>query len=744
MVDTKSEAAAHTYWIARLVDLAATIFRILERSAGPIVDLLIRMWLAQMFFASAVVKLAHWGDALYLAAHEYPVAWMNPMTAAYLGVSIEFFGAALLAVGLATRFAAISMLILAMVVQLNYVVLDSNLFQAALLGWFVVRGAGALSLDRLLSRGLADSALPLAAGVQRVLALFTRPGAPVYLLFIRIWGGGAIVLTGFTVTMSASANTWLPLTSARHFASPLELILASLVIVGLGTRFAALALIIASGALHVISGGYADHASWLSLIALLALNGAGPVSLDALIDRYLRARFPQLEGKPAFSLDGLPRVVIVGAGFSGMACAVALSRARVSVTLIDRHNYHLFQPLLYQVATAGLSPGDIAAPVRGIFRDQFNVRVLLGEVSGIDTRGKAVLLQDQRVAYDYLVLATGAAHSYFGRDNWAPFAPGLKRVEDATEIRRRLLIAFEKAEATEDPSERQSLLTFLVVGGGPTGVELSGAIAELAKWGMENDFRRFDPAQARIILVQAGPRLLPTFSEDLSETARKSLERLGVEVFVNSRVEGIDGEGAIVNGQHISSRTVLWAAGVVASPAAKWLGVEAGNAGRVKVGPNLSVSGMPNVFVVGDTAASNAWNGNPVPGLAPAAKQAGAHAAKLIRARVEGRADPRPFVYRHLGSLATIGRKAAGVDFGWLRLRGALAWWFWGAVHIGFLIDLRSRLSVMFHWVWAYLTYRSGARLIIGNQAEAIPVVVEAACHSGCGTSLAPALTDVS
>ncbi len=727
MVDTKSEAAVHTYWMAQLVDVAATIFRFLERSVGPVVDLLIRMWLAQMFFASAVVKLANWDAALYLAAHEYPVAWMNPVTAAYLGVSIEFFGAALLAVGLATRFAAVSMLILALVVQLNYVVLDSNLFQAALFGWFVVRGAGALSLDRLLSRGLADSALPLAAGAQRVLALFTRLGAPVYLLLIRIWAGGAILLTGFAVAMPASANTWLPLISAQHFASPLELTLASLVIVGLGTRFAALALIVASAALHVISGGYADHASWLSLTALFALNGAGPVSLDALIYRYLRAHFPQFEGKPAFSLDGLPRVVIVGAGFSGMACAVALSRARVSITLIDQNNYHLFQPLLYQVATASLSPGDIAAPVRGIFRDQFNVRVLLGEVSGIDTQGEAVLLQDQRVGYDYLVLATGAAHSYFGRDDWAPFAPGLKRVEDATEIRRRLLIAFEKAEATEDPSERQRLLTFLVVGGGPTGVELSGAIAELAKWGMENDFRRFDPAQARVILVQAGPRVLPTFSEDLSETTRKFLERLGVEVFVNSRVEGIDGEGAMVNGQRISSRTVLWAAGVVASPAAKWLGVEADNAGRVKVGPHLAVPGMPNVFVVGDTAASNAWNGKPVPGLAPAAKQAGAHAAKLIRARVEGRTDPRPFVYRHLGSLATIGRKAAVVDFGWLRLRGALAWWFWGAVHIGFLNDLRSRLSVMFHWGWAYLTYRSAARLIIGSQAGAMPVVVDAA-----------------
>jgi NADH dehydrogenase/putative oxidoreductase len=333
-----------------------------------------------------------------------------------------------------------------------------------------------------------------------------------------------------------------------------------------------------------------------------------------------------------------------------------------------------------------------------------------------------VALQDQRIAYDYLVLATGAAHSYFGRDEWAPYAPGLKRVEDATEVRRRLLIAFEKAEATEDPTERQGLLTFLIVGAGPTGVELAGAIAELARWGMEKDFRRFDPAQARIILVQAGPRVLPSFPEELSETGRRSLERLGVEVLVNSRVEAIDDEGAIVNGRRIASRTVLWAAGVVASPAARWLGVEADSAGRVKVGPDLAVPGAPDVFVVGDTAASNAWNGNPVPGLAPAAKQAGAYVARLIRARVEGRSDPGPFVYRHLGGLATIGRKAAVVDFGRVKLRGALAWWFWGAIHVGFLVDLRSRLSVMFDWFWAYLTYRSGTRLITGGQAGAVPV----------------------
>ena len=338
-------------------------------------------------------------------------------------------------------------------------------------------------------------------------------------------------------------------------------------------------------------------------------------------------------------------------------------------------------------------------------------------------------LAGRRVPYDYLVLATGAAHSYFGRDEWAPFAPGLKRIEDATEVRRRLLSAFEMAEVTEDDAERRSLLTFLIVGGGPTGVELAGAIAELARWGMEKDFRRFDPAQARIVLIQAGPRVLPSFPEELSETSRKSLERLGVEVLVNSRVEAIDDAGATVNNKRITARTVLWAAGVIASPAAKWLGIDADNAGRAKVGPDLSVPGLPEVFVVGDTAASNAWNGNPVPGLAPAAKQAGEYVAKLIRARVEGRKKPGPFAYRHLGSLATIGRKAAVVDFGWIRLRGALAWWFWGAVHVGFLVDVRSRLSVMFDWLWAYLTYRSGTRLITGSgpamsSVSAAPAVV--------------------
>jgi NADH dehydrogenase/putative oxidoreductase len=717
MTGETGETLARADRFARLADVVATTLRFLERGAGPVVDLALRLWLAQMFFVSAVVKLANWDNALRLSAQEYPVSWLDPVTAAYLGVSIEFFGAILLATGLATRLAALAMLALALVVHFNYLALDLNLLQAVLFGWFVVRGAGPLSLDHALQRGLADSALPFASAVVRALTAFARAGTPAYTLFLRLWAGGTIAASALAAQTLAGADTWLPLATAKQFASPVELLLAALIAVGLATRFAALALILASAVLHAAGGAYADHTSWLLLFALFVVHGAGPWSLDGEIDRRLRERFPQLDGKPAFSLHGLPRVVVVGAGFSGIACASALAHARVAVTLIDRHNYHLFQPLLYQVATASLSPGDIAAPVRGIFRESFNVRVLLGEVTGIDTAARAVVLRDQRIEYDYLVLATGAAHSYFGRDEWAPYAPGLKRVEDATEVRRRLLTAFERAEATDDPAERESLLTFLIVGAGPTGVELAGAIAELSRWGMDKDFRRFDPAQAKIILVQSGPRVLPTFPEALSESTLRSLARLGVDVRLNSRVEGIDADGATVSGQRIRARTVLWAAGVVASPAAKWLAAEADSAGRVKVADDLTVPGLSNVFVVGDTAASNAWNGKPVPGLAPAAKQAGAHVAGAIRARVEGRRDPGPFVYRHLGSLATIGRKAAVVDFGWLKLSGALAWWFWGAIHVGFLVDLRSRLSVMFDWMWAYLTYRSGTRLITGAPA---------------------------
>jgi len=315
-------------------------------------------------------------------------------------------------------------------------------------------------------------------------------------------------------------------------------------------------------------------------------------------------------------------------------------------------------------------------------------------------------------SYDALVLATGATHGYFGHEEWAAYAPGLKSVQDATSIRSRILDAFEQAEATDDPVARESLLTFLICGAGPTGVEMAGAIAELARNGMSKDFRNFDPASARILLVQAGPRVLPQFNERLSSFARTSLEALGVEVRVDSRVEVIEADGVVVSGERIAAGTVLWAAGVVASPAAAWLGTEADVAGRIKVGPDLSVPGLPDVFAIGDTALALAWDGRPAPGLAPAAKQGGAYVASVLRARLRNANPPPPFRYRHQGSLATIGRKSAVADFGRFKLTGTVAWWLWGAVHVLFLVGLRNRLSVILGWVWSYFTFDVGVRLI--------------------------------
>jgi NADH dehydrogenase/putative oxidoreductase len=342
--------------------------------------------------------------------------------------------------------------------------------------------------------------------------------------------------------------------------------------------------------------------------------------------------------------------------------------------------------------------------------------LLLSTVTGIDTEKRLVLTERREIPYDYLVLATGATHSYFGKDEWARHAPGLKHVEDALEVRRRILTAFERAEESIDQSEQAALLTFLIVGGGPTGVELAGAIAELARFGLNQDFRTFDPAHTRIILVQAGPRLLPSFPERLSRIAQRELEKLGVEVRLESRVNHIDERGVGVDGERIEARTILWAAGVAASPAAMWLKAPSDRAGRIVVGEDLRVPGMSNVFAVGDTVASNAWNGQPVPGLAPAAKQGGAYVAKQIRALIDGRAPLPAFRYRHLGSLATIGRKAAVADFGPFKLWGAPAWWLWGIVHIGFMLGVRNRVATLLNWFWSYLKFGGGIRLITGDK----------------------------
>jgi NADH dehydrogenase/putative oxidoreductase len=458
-----------------------------------------------------------------------------------------------------------------------------------------------------------------------------------------------------------------------------------------------------------------DLAYYLMVLGLIALRGPGALSIDSLVVRALGRRFPSLRGVRMVSYEGMPRVVIIGGGFGGIAAAKALRHTNCQVTLIDRRNYFLFQPLLYQVATAGLSPADIAGPIRALFRDQPNVRVLLGEVTDVDAAMREVILRDARVVYDYLVVATGARHSYFGHDEWAPFAPGLKQIDDATSIRSRLLFAFEQAENAGSTEMQREMLTFVIVGGGPTGVELAGAIAELARHGLSREFRAIDPSMARVILMQSGPRILPAFPESLSRQAAAALTDLGVEVLTGSAVQQIDDGGVVVSGRRVPAGNAFWAAGVMASPAAQWLKAEADRSGRIKVTEDLSVPGLPEIFAIGDTALSNGWDGKPVPGLAPAAKQQGRYVASVVKARIEGRPPPAPFRYRHAGSLATIGRKAAVADFGWLRLSGALAWWVWGVVHILFLSGMRNRVVVALEWFWAYLTYHPSTRLITGE-----------------------------
>lgn len=418
------------------------------------------------------------------------------------------------------------------------------------------------------------------------------------------------------------------------------------------------------------------------------------------------------------STTARPHIVIVGAGFGGLSAAANLAGAAADVTVIDRRNYHLFQPLLYQVATAGLSPAQIASPIRAILRRAGNVRVLLGRVTAVDKDRRTVALDDREIAFDQLVVATGARHAYFGHDGWEGVAPGLKKIDDATSIRRRILSAFEAAEAAADEAARRRHLTFVVVGGGPTGVEMAGAIAELAHAALRNDFRNIDPGDARVVLVEAGPRLLASFPEMLGRAARDSLHGLGVEVRVGAPVSQCDAEGVTIGagsgGERLDAATIVWAAGVAASSAAKWLGATSDRVGRVVIGPDLTLPGHPEIFVIGDTAQALGSDGMPLPGLAPVAKQQGAYVARVLRARLAGKPAPGPFRYRDFGTMATIGRRAAVVDFGWLRLDGTLAWLIWGIVHISFLIGFRNRLVVMLDWLWSYVTFRSGARLITG------------------------------
>ncbi|MHB8116700.1 MAG: FAD-dependent oxidoreductase [Acidithiobacillus ferrivorans] len=701
-------------WLLVPMGIAGAVYRVMERSVGPVADLLIRLWLAKVFFVSGVLRIFGLSIAPYLSNVAYPVPWVEPLSPTYLGAAIQMIIPVLLALGLATRWAALYMLILVLVVQFNYLALDINLYSAVLFGWFVICGAGPLSLDHLLARGLGDTALPFATALTRLAGAVTRYLKSYYQLLIRMWLALALLAVSMGAAIPVGLVKLIPEKSLAHFAPTptMALVCALLLAFGFVARPAALVLIMAVAGMHIAGAVGPADVYFVMTLALVGLYGPGRLSLD----KWILDVLPQISGRQVFPLEGAPHVVIVGAGFGGLTCAAKLTKTPVQVTLIDRHNYHLFQPLLYQVATASLSPADIAATVRGLFCDHLNVQVLLGQVTGIDTAQQEVLIGKRRMPYDYLVIATGASHSYFGRDEWEPYAPGLKTIDDAVEIRRRILSAFERAEAAEDPADRQGLLTFVIVGGGPTGVELAGDIAELVRYGMEKEFHYFDPASARVVLVQSAPRLLPTFPETLSEKAKRSLERLGVEVMLKSKVDHIDQEGVLINGKRLASHTVLWAAGVVASPAAQWLNASADHSGRVKVEADLSVMGLPNVFVIGDTALANAWKGKPVPGLAPAAKQGGAYVARAIRRKLQGQSAQPPFAYRHMGSLATIGRKAAVASFNGVNMSGAPAWWLWGVIHVALLVGLRNRISVMFNWFWAYLTFKRGTRLITGDK----------------------------
>jgi NADH:ubiquinone reductase (H+-translocating) len=411
-------------------------------------------------------------------------------------------------------------------------------------------------------------------------------------------------------------------------------------------------------------------------------------------------------------------VVIIGGGFGGLYAARGMKNANVRITLVDRHNYHLFQPLLYQVASAALNPSDIAAPIRGILRRQKNVSVLLGEAVDVDPTARTVTLRDGELSYDLLVIATGATHSYFGRGEWEQFAPGLKTIEDALEMRRRILLAFEAAEKETDPELQKAWLTFVVVGAGPTGVELAGALSEIARQSLVRDFRRIRPESARVVLVEGQDRVLPPYPADLSAKAKKQLEQLGVEVITDAVVTGLDDRHVRIGERIIETRTVLWGAGVQGSPLARCLGVPLDRAGRVLVEPDLTVPGHPDVFVIGDLAAVRRLDGSFVPGVATAAIQEGQHTARNIERAVEGQ-PLRVFRFRDRGSLATIGRAAAVADFGGRKkISGFPAWFAWLAIHIFFLIGFRNRFLVITQWAWAYLTYQRGARLITGRTDE--------------------------
>ncbi|MGF6479141.1 NAD(P)/FAD-dependent oxidoreductase [Paraburkholderia sp. JPY419] len=576
-----------------------------------------------------------------------------------------------------------------------------------LLAWLVVLGPGTFSLDAMLGRGLAWVPLGPVRQIRKFYELIERYVSPALLLVSRAGIAASLCLACASTPSLFEPAVHHSLATLFVYPSWIAAMLAFCIAFGCMTR-PAMFIYAAMVPLAGIAMSMDDRLAILLVLLMFVATGPGVISVDQLFAHWVLNSPGSAEG----GLDRHPHVVVVGGGFGGIEAVRGLRNSQCRITLIDQRNHHLFQPLLYQIATAALSPGEIATPIRSLFRGQRNVLVRLGRVTGIDTAAREVLVGATRLEFDYLVLATGARHSYFGNDHWAPYAPGLKSIEDATSIRSRLLRAFEEAETAADEAARAAWLTFIVVGGGPTGIELAGAIAELAHHGMDQEYRTFDPSKSRVILVHAGPRVLPTFPPSLSAAAERSLRKLGVTVHLNTRVLGVDEDGADLGKDRIASRTILWAAGVAASPVAKWLNQPEDASGRIKVNDDLSVPAVEGVYAIGDAASSLGWNGASVPGLAPAAKQQGKYAARVIDAQLAGRPRPPPFRYRHFGSLATIGRQAAVAEIGPIRMWGAPAWWFWGAAHIAFLTGGPNRLKVILDWLWAYVTYRRSTRLI--------------------------------
>jgi NADH dehydrogenase/putative oxidoreductase len=668
---------------------------------GPVLALVVRIWLAQIFLLAAAMQFAAPGKAAPLnlyACFDGMLESGSPAKTAVVLIAVLL--SSLLALGWQSRISAFGLAAIALLGFFLEGGQGQNLLWALMLLYIGLFGPGSISLDSIFSQGRFEMPGWL-LGLQRGFLAGLRWWL-VLVIAVGVWGPSGI---------GDTANWLAPRSMVFGYFEPsLHTVLAILALGFVGPGFLvrpAAGLAAPILALTGLQTGGVETLYLAALMGFVASSGPGWMALE---------RWCKLDQWPSHSLgkdQDVPHIVVIGAGFGGLAAIGRLAREQCRITLIDRRNHHLFQPLLYQVATAALSPGDIALPIRALVRDQKNITVIMGEVTGIDRQARQVELQGRRISYDQLIVATGAKPGYFGKEQWANVAPALKQVEDATHIRSRLLAAFEHAEDAVTQAERDAWMSFVIVGAGPTGVEMAGALAELAHEGLHGEFRRIDPAKARIFLLNRGPRCLSAFPEACSAATETMLRRLGVEVRYGAQISTMDTDGVVLaDGSRIASKTTLWTAGVQASAAASWLGIAPGPGGRVPVNARLQLPGDEHVFVIGDTAAIKSTDGALVPGLAPAAKQAGQYVAKVIAAGLKETRPPSNFIYRDQGSLATIGRAAAIADFGWIRLSGLPAWWLWGLVHVGFLTGVRNRIAVGLQWFWAYLTWHRSTRLI--------------------------------